>query len=943
MKTVWLIFLLYFPFFVMAQPTAPILNPDSSWISATFPASNGLNIPVNTTFSVTFNRDMDPTSLAAGTIFALSGSQGALALGNFHYDISGRILTFHTPQLVAGGDRITVILGAGIRSAAGDNPPFTFQFSFTTGLNSPENGIFYPPLLQPIGMPAVVLDRADLDGDGDAELIAGERRDSTYQLSVYAWEDSSKTFAETFSAPLPAYPFALTTGDFDRDGLVDLVAGVNAQWDSGHVVIFHNQGNGQFLEVANLTTERELKAVETGDLNGDGYPDLVTSNYAGIHVRLNDGSGHYPESYLGLMSRSESVALADLDGDGDLDIAGARGNDREEIVLLMNEAGSGSAFAFHTLPTGENPMNILANDLDGDGNPDLAAVVGGKLAILSNSGDGISYTIDLYTEVGTVLDKLLLADFDGDGDQDLFVHDDFRAFFYVNDGQGILTRDKYVSLGAYSTEAFTTSAGGDWDGDGDWDIALGSRWTGQLFTLLNEPYAKMEMTPTLLDFGRIDPGQNATLSVKIKNSGEGRALVIDGVIQGGSSAFHLTPPPGSIAPGDSAFMQVSFLPGEARIYRDSIRFDANAFNQDEVRMGLIGRGNFINLLEPAPNSGARPLSTSIAVGLNFPLDPQSLSDSTFQMRGSISGTIPGNLNYDPSQDHITFAPHSALEMGETITATLTGALRQNSGDPIPYPFSWQFGVAATGGTGGFAAGDTIEFGNRSRRGVNGDFNGDGFLDLLIPGPASNGISLIAGRPSGGFLPPVASGLWHSPSALAAADFDGDGDLDFVTVSGFTNDLFLGLNDGAGQFTGSLVFDFDPDFSPNQVVCYDFDSDGDQDLAVGGVLERDNTRVETVVFCANQGTAFSRLSMDILDANNQLSYVHNMQVADLEGDGVLELVIWGVTSAYVVRQPGLAGAQALYSIYRNGQAAGTLLDLDDDGDLVPVRVTAVHRS
>jgi hypothetical protein len=115
-----------------------------------------------------------------------------------------------------------------------------------------------------------------------------------------------------------------------------------------------------------------------GDLDGDGYPDIVLAK--GRHwplvdlVLLNDGKGHFDRRHnVGdRADRSYTAALADLNGDGTLDLV--VGNDApDEKVIYFND-GKGNFTLAGTFGDALWPTrNVTVVDLNGDGSPDIVA------------------------------------------------------------------------------------------------------------------------------------------------------------------------------------------------------------------------------------------------------------------------------------------------------------------------------------------------------------------------------------------------------------------------------------------------------------------------------------------------------------------------------------------------------------------------------------------
>ena len=122
----------------------------------------------------------------------------------------------------------------------------------------------------------------------------------------------------------------------------------------------------------------------------------------------------------------QSIAAADLDGDGDQD--GATANFNSDNVTILKNTGAGDFREAASSPeaAGDGPDSIVAADLDGDGDQDLAIANENvpNVTILRNNGRGNFRERSSSPEpAGAVPAQIVAADLDGDGDQDLAVAD----------------------------------------------------------------------------------------------------------------------------------------------------------------------------------------------------------------------------------------------------------------------------------------------------------------------------------------------------------------------------------------------------------------------------------------------------------------------------------------------------------------------------------------
>ncbi|MEM6994028.1 MAG: FG-GAP-like repeat-containing protein [Myxococcota bacterium] len=259
-----------------------------------------------------------------------------------------------------------------------------------------------------------------------------------------------------------------------------------------------------------------------GDLNGDGYSDLMIPNELANDIRifLNDGAGGYPDTFETIVIPGGSVPSAnegaDLDGDGDLDFfVGSAGSNA--LSVFMGD-GAGSATHDANYAVGQGVRGVCILDLNADGAPDAitASRVGnnadGEVAVLMNDGAGqfeVTETINPALAVGET--DCALGDANLDGHLDVFIgtFSTGEVWLFLNDGEGSLTESGFVT----GPGAVWRIVSGDIDNDGNID-AVWANWSTANFSVVRtdgegnliddvQTYAAPE-GPISIDMGDLD-------------------------------------------------------------------------------------------------------------------------------------------------------------------------------------------------------------------------------------------------------------------------------------------------------------------------------------------------------------------------------------------------------------------------------------------------------
>ncbi|MCA9470603.1 MAG: FG-GAP-like repeat-containing protein [Nitrospirales bacterium] len=300
------------------------------------------------------------------------------------------------------------------------------------------------------------------------------------------------------SSPVGRTPQAMTAGDFNRDGFLDL-ATVNSTSDD--VSILLSNGNGTFRSAVSFGVGKIPMAVATKDIDQDDILDLVVATSGTDQIVVLKGLG---DGSFGSLKRYPSgkgttfVLLHDIDENGSVDVITANSGrfgyypPFNVSVLLNKGKGIFSEPTFYETEgrDGMFPTGVYAGDLTGDGLPDVAVTwsqpswrtPNGLISLLVNQGKG-KLSLEKEIDAGLTLSAITGMDLNGDGRGDLVTTSLFT------DSVTVLLQDEegeFVNRGPMKVGFSPVSvAVRDLDGDGQLDLIVTNRDSNSVSVLLN--------------------------------------------------------------------------------------------------------------------------------------------------------------------------------------------------------------------------------------------------------------------------------------------------------------------------------------------------------------------------------------------------------------------------------------------------------------------------
>lgn len=327
-----------------------------------------------------------------------------------------------------------------------------------------------------------------LAGTARAQLLPGE------QCLHMTYSSSAKVVGNAV--------LDIASADLDGDGDVDLLT---ADTYTGMIRMLLNNGSGVFNQ-QNINPGVNPAALALADVDGDGDPDLFIGHSGGLRWLRNDGAAHFSAAATFAFPPNEAnanaVRVADVNEDGVLDVllaftshpstAGLTGG----LWVLLGDGAGG----FQPLPTTDLPLyphEVALTDVDGDGHLDVVDLGGyisaSAVGILSGRGDGTFASALPSFAVGIYAGGLAVGDFDGDGDADIATGFKYNLSVRLNDGIGHFTLAQSVTTGAYVKGI----AAGDLDRDGDLDLLATSGSASMIRLLTNDGNGNFALTASI--------------------------------------------------------------------------------------------------------------------------------------------------------------------------------------------------------------------------------------------------------------------------------------------------------------------------------------------------------------------------------------------------------------------------------------------------------------
>jgi hypothetical protein len=377
---------------------------------------------------------------------------------------------------------LTAALLAFAKSQTLAAPSGTVSFLDTTTSNS----VMGTATLNPVSGPAWVNSSNPAVGNTPSGVVTGDfNRDGNLDLAIgintvagssvsLLLGDGDGNFTPAPGDSLIPGGVPLAVADFNQDGIPDLLL---SNGFSGSLTVVLGNGDGSFSQAAGspLISNYGVNPVAVADFNGDGIPDIAAGGAYYLIIWLGNGDGTFAELPLSnslVEPNVNGMVVGDFNGDGIPDLAGGG----ETVSVYFGNGDGiftpGPTTVVTTVHSGI-PANLTTGDFNGDGKLDIALPIpfSGVIAVFLGNGDGTFQPATNNPTVGLWANRIATGDFNGDGIPDLYLNAETsltNVFVLLGNGDGTFS---VVSNGPPQQPCCWTTAVVDLNGDGVSDIA----------------------------------------------------------------------------------------------------------------------------------------------------------------------------------------------------------------------------------------------------------------------------------------------------------------------------------------------------------------------------------------------------------------------------------------------------------------------------------------
>jgi hypothetical protein len=787
----------------------------------------------------------------------------------------------------------------------------------------------------------------DYDNDGDLDILSTGSTGSATRISKIYKNNGNNTFTELTSISLTGVSNSSSAwGDYDNDGDLDILLTGNT--GSANISkIYKNNGNNTFTEQTGISLSGVSSgSAAWGDYDNDGDLDILltggstSGNISKIYK--NNGNNTFSEqtgiSLTGVANSSS--AWGDYDNDGDLDIL-LTGEAYYGRISKIYKNNGDNTFTEQTgiSLTGVANSSSAWGDYDNDGDLDilLTGSTGSTTRIskiYTNNGNNTFTEQTGISLTGVSSSSVAWGDYDNDGDLDILLTgqagiSNYISKIYKNNSNNTFTEQTSIPLiGIY----YSSVAWGDYDNDGDLDFLLtgntGTTNVSKIYknessianTYPDTPVCSIPIvnkSSVTLSWEKATdaqtPSNGLSYNVYIKRVSDGSLVMSP--MSDLTNGFRRVVQPGNMNQILSITQNLDY--GEYEWYVQAV---------DHCFSGSVfSKGQNFRTAPLAPTNLFSKVTSESEIYISW------VDNSNGETGYVVERSVGNNQNFSPvaalNSNSTNYTDKELIP--ETHYYYRVKALYNdisseysNEADIATNFFTEQTGISLTG-----VSSSSVTW---------GDYDNDGYLDILLSGYPNNGsISKIyKNEGNSNFTEQTGISLTGVRySSVAWGDYDNDGDLDILltgSLGSMTSISKIYRNNGNNIFTEQTGISLSG-VSSSSVAWGDYDNDGDLDILLSGYA---NSGKISTIYKNNGNNTFTK------QTGISLILVDHSSVAwgDYDNDGDLDILLTGSSYYGIISKIYKNNGNNTFTdqtgISLTGVTDGSVAwgDFDNDGDL-----------
>jgi hypothetical protein len=724
---------------------------------------------------------------------------------------------------------------------------------------------------------------ADLDSDGDLDVISASRNDG----HIVWYENNGATFPTSHVISTNG-AYSIFATDVEGDGDIDILS---AARETNQITWYENDGSTAPTFTSHIisTNASNARQIVAADVDGDGDMDVLSASRSDNKIAWYENNGASPPIFTPYVITNSaigavSVHTADMDGDGDMDVLSASELDNK-IAWYENNNGQPADFTTHVISEQqileEGARSVYAADADGDGDMDVFYVSENenKIAWFENKGGSpLTFTdhIIISTDVAIHPKEIYAADIDSDGDIDalsaLGAADEVA--WHQNDGTSPPTFSSYIVT--TDTDYARSVYAADLDSDGDLDLLSASKDDDKVAWYPNNTIHRRAAFPV--------QAQSVINTLYKPRSVYAADMNKDGELD-----------------------VLSVSENQVTWYENN-GSSALAFTTHLISTDLTG-GRWVYSADLDSDGDQDVLSASLTKIAWYENDGNSSPAFT-------SHLISSDIDKGRSVHAVDLDGDGDLDVFSTSSLDDKVAWYENDGGSPPTFITHIITTNADKARSAYAA----------------DMDGDGDLDLLSASQEDDTVAWYENDGGGSplFTTHIISTNADGVQSVHAADVDGDGDIDVLSGSEHDNKIAWYENDGAAlpTFTTHIV----TTNAPGVHAVYTGDADGDGDLDLFAAIEYNNT----IAWYENNGSSPPLFTSQVITDTAEVA--HAVYVADMDKDGDLDVLSASREDGKIAWYENRGGQFALFS----RDTAPDLILYDTQDDVLQIVATHLGR-